>query len=567
MRSVPAKEELRLERAWWKEAVVYQIYPRSFQDSNGDGIGDLPGILSRLDYLKTLGVDVLWLSPFFKSPNDDNGYDIADYRAIMTEFGTMADMEALLEGMAEREMKLVMDLVVNHTSDEHDWFRRSKMSRDNEYSDYYIWKDPQPDGLPPNDWTSIFSGPAWEYVPERGQYYLHLFSKKQPDLNWDNPKVRREVHDIMRFWLDKGVAGFRMDVINLISKDFPASGADQYFQGPRLHEFLREMNREVLAGRDLLTVGECPGATTDDAVDFSAPERQELAMIFTFEHMDLDSSPQGKWDLREFTMPKLRENLTLWQEALHGRGWNSLYLNHHEQPRMVSRFGDDGAYRVESAKLLANIVHFLEGTPYIYQGEELGMTNLDLDGVEDLRDLESINAWRDLVETTGTYTPEAMLQAIRTKGRDNARSPLQWDDSPQAGFTTGTPWLKVNANYPRINAARALGDPDSVFHYYRRLLSLRRELPVMVYGRYVPVLADHPQLFAWERILGEERLLVVNNFSAEPVSVDLSDLVGEEEFSLFLANYPDFATAADGVYALRPWEAFVLYNEAREEIR
>lgn len=563
----PGQGGTELERAWWKEAVVYQIYPRSFQDSNGDGIGDLPGILSRLDYLKTLGVDVLWLSPFFKSPNDDNGYDIADYRAIMTEFGTMEDMDALLAGMARRGMKLVMDLVVNHTSDEHDWFQQSKMSRDNDYSDYYIWKNPRPDGSPPNDWTSIFSGPAWEFVPERGQYYLHLFSKKQPDLNWDNPKVRREVHDIMRFWLDKGVAGFRMDVINLISKAFPPSGEDQYFQGPRLHEFLREMNREVLAGRDLLTVGECPGATTGDGVDFSAPEREELSMIFTFEHMDLDSGPQSKWDLREFTMPKLRENLTKWQEALHGRGWNSLYLNNHDQPRMVSRFGDDGTYWVQSAKLLANIVHFLEGTPYIYQGEELGMTNLDLNGVDELRDLESINAWRELVEETGNYSAEQMLRAIRIKGRDNARSPMQWDNSPQAGFTTGTPWLKVNGNYIRINAAQALQDPDSVFHYYQRLLSLRRELPVMVYGEYIPVLPDHPQLFAWERILGDERLLVVNNFSAEPVRADLSGLIGEEEFSLFLANYPDFAMAEDGVYSLRPWEAFVLYNEAREEIR
>ncbi|HSP01651.1 MAG TPA: alpha-amylase family glycosyl hydrolase, partial [Thioalkalivibrio sp.] len=427
-----------------------------------------------------------------------------------------------------------------------------------------IWRDPQADGSAPNDWTSIFSGPAWEYVPERGQYYLHLFSKKQPDLNWDEPKVRAEVHDLMRFWLDKGVDGFRMDVINLISKQFgDAPGDDQYFMGPRLHEFLQAMNREVLAGRDLLTVGECPGATPEDAVAFSAPERHELSMIFTFEHMDLDSGPGGKWDLKPLELADLKATLAKWQHELHGRGWNSLYLNNHDQPRMVSRFGDDGLYRVESAKMLANIVHFMEGTPYIYQGEELGMTNLNIDGPEDLRDLESINAWHELVGK-GVCTEDAMLQAVRAKGRDNARSPMQWDDTDFAGFSTQTPWLKVNANYPQINAKAALADPDSVFHYYRKILSLRRELPVMVYGSFQPLFADDPQLFAWERSLGEERLIVINNFSAETVKVDLSAIAGREEFALFLSNYKDFCLSDSGSYELRPYEAFVLYNEARE---
>lgn len=555
-----------MERQWWKDAVVYQIYPRSFQDSNGDGIGDLAGISSRLDYLKHLGVDVLWISPFFKSPNDDNGYDISDYREIMTEFGTMAEFDELVAGIHARGMKLVMDLVVNHSSDEHAWFQASRQSRTNPWADYYIWKDPRPEGGPPNDWQSIFSGSAWEYVPERGQYYLHLFSPKQPDLNWDNPAVRREIHEMMKFWLDKGVDGFRMDVINLISKSFAADpeGEDLYFQGPRLHEYLQEMNRNVLAGRNLLTVGECPGASPEDAIDFTSPERGELTMIFTFEHMDLDSGPGGKWDFREFAMPALRENLSRWQLSLHERGWNSLYLNNHDQPRMVSRFGDDRRYPKESAKLLAHVVHFLEGTPYIYQGEELGMTNLNIEGLDDLRDLESINAWHDLVEARSLFTPEHMMEAIRRKGRDNARTPMQWDDSPQAGFTTGQPWIRVNPNYQWINAAQQLSDPDSVLQYYRRILSLRRELPVMVYGRFEPLFPDHPSLFAWERILGEERLIVVNNFSAEPTPVDLSGIARQGEFELFLANYSDFRLSPDGRYELRPYEGFVLYNEAHE---
>lgn len=542
-------------------------------DSNGDGIGDLPGILGKLDYLQQLGVDVLWISPFFKSPNVDNGYDISDYREIMDDFGTMADFRALIAGIHARGMKLVMDLVVNHSSDEHPWFIESKKNRDNPKSDYYIWRDPKPDGSPPNDWQSTFSGPAWAYSKERGQYYLHVFARKQPDLNWDDPAVRREIHDIMRFWIREGVDGFRMDVINLISKHFQGEGlgqaaepADYFFMGPRLHEFLQEMNREVLAKADVMTVGECPGTTPEDAVLLTAPERRELNMIFTFEHVELDQGPQGKWDFRDFQLLPLKENLSRWQHTLHGRGWNSLFLSNHDQPRPVSRFGHDGKYRVESAKMLASITHFLEGTPYIYQGEELGMTNIPIDSIGDLSDVESINAWQDLVEERKVYSPEHMLEALRRKGRDNARSPMQWDSSAQAGFSEAKPWLPVNPNYRTINVADQRKDQDSVFHYYRKLISLRKELPVVVYGAYRELLADRPDVFAWERIFGEERLIVVNNFTAEAIEVDIRSAIDGEKFSLLVANYQDFTLKADGVYRLRPYESFVLFNEAKEEM-
>ena len=555
-----------MERTWWKEAVVYQIYPRSFMDSNGDGIGDLRGIQSKLAYLKYLGVDVLWISPFFKSPNDDNGYDISDYRDIMTEFGTMADFKELIAAIHGLDMKLVMDLVVNHSSDEHAWFQESKKNKTNPKSDYYIWKDAKPDGSLPNEWESVFSGPAWTYCAERDQYYLHTFSKKQPDLNWDNDLVRREIYDMMQFWLDQGVDGFRMDVINLISKKFykDGQGEDYFFMGPRVHEFLQEMNREVLSKADLMTVGECPGTSPEDAIDFTAPERHELNMIFTFEHMDLDSGVLGKWDFKEFDLKRLKQNLSTWQEKLHNKGWNSLFLNNHDQPRMVSRFGNDTTYRVESAKMLAHVTHLLEGTPYIFQGEELGMTNLDFTDLSELRDLESLNAWRDLVEEKAIFSPEHMIEALRRKGRDNARSPMQWNATPNAGFTTGTPWLKVNHNYTQINAASQLEDQTSVFHYYKKLISLRKELPVMVYGQYNELFAERDDVFAWERTLGEERLIVINNFTPETIEIDIRDLVTSEEFALYLSNYEDFKVSENGFYSLRPYEAFVLYNEAKE---
>ena len=562
-----------MERKWWKEAVVYQIYPRSFMDSDHDGIGDLQGIQRKLDYLHQLGVDVLWISPFYKSPNVDNGYDISDYRDIMDDFGTMADFRELIQAVHERGMKLVMDLVVNHSSDQHIWFQESKKSRDTPKSDYYIWKDPEKDGSPPNAWQSTFSGPAWTYSEERGQFYLHIFAEQQPDLNWDNPVVREEVYDIMRFWIKEGVDGFRMDVINLISKYFHGESGgsggpaekDYFFMGPRLHEFLQEMHREVLSGADLLTVGECPGTTPEDAVELTVPDRQELNMIFTFEHVELDQGKHGKWDYRDFRLMPLKKNLSKWQQALHGRGWNSLFLSNHDQPRAVSRFGDDGTYRVESAKMLANITHFLEGTPYIYQGEELGMTNIPISSLDDLRDLESLNAWQDLVEDRKIHSPEYMMEAIRRKGRDNARSPMQWDNTVNAGFSKGEPWLAVNPNFREINADSQLNDPNSVFNYYRKLISLRKELPVMVYGRYNELMPERTDVFAWERIFGEERLIVVNNFTEREVEVNIRDISKSDEFSLFLANYPDFKMNDSGVYHLRPYESFVLYNESQEE--
>lgn len=465
-----------MKRAFWKEAVVYQIYPRSFQDSNGDGIGDLRGILSRLDYLQKLGVDVVWLSPVYKSPNDDNGYDISDYEDIMDEFGTMRDWEELLAGLHERGMKLMMDLVINHSSDEHAWFAESRSSKDNPYRDYYIWRPGGPDGALPNNWSSIFSGPAWELDETTGEYYLHLFSRKQPDLNWDNPKLREALYKMIAFWLDKGVDGLRMDVINLISKveGLPSvqhedlapgeltGGGEYYMNGPRVHEYLQEMNREVLSRYDVMTVGETPGATVEDAILYTGEDRHELQMVFQFEHMDVDSGQGGKWNVVPWTLKGLRDILHKWQVGLADKGWNSLYLNNHDQPRMVSRFGNDGKYRVQSAKMLATLLHTLKGTPYIYQGEEIGMTNVKFSGLEDYKDIEILNMYREKV-TEGGEDHDTILQAIHAKGRDNARTPMQWDASANAGFTTGTPWLKLNPGIRRSMWSRRWLIPTQYF--------------------------------------------------------------------------------------------------------
>ncbi len=468
-----------MEQAFWKEAVVYQIYPRSFKDCNGDGIGDLQGIHSKLDYLKELGVDVIWLSPVYKSPNDDNGYDISDYYDIMDEFGTVQDWEELLEGLHNRDMKLMMDLVVNHSSDEHAWFMESRSSKDNPYRDYYIWRPGHEDGTAPNNWTSFFSGSAWQYDDTTAEYYLHLFTKKQPDLNWENPKLRQSIYDMMTFWLDKGVDGFRMDVINLISKvpglpddgkEGLSDGSPYYMNGPRIHEFLREMNEQVLSKYEVMTVGEAPGATVEEAIKYTGKDRHELQMVFQFEHMDVDSGAEGKWDLVPWTLPKLREVLHKWQTGLAEDGWNSLYLNNHDQPRMVSRFGNDKEYRGESAKMLATLLHTLKGTPYIYQGEELGMTNVKFTSIEEYRDVEIHNMYNEKV-VQGGADPGTIMQAIETKGRDNARTPMQWNTEANAGFTTGTPWIDVNPNYTEINAEAAVADPESIFHYYRKLIA------------------------------------------------------------------------------------------------
>ncbi|MEK5324306.1 glycoside hydrolase family 13 protein [Aeribacillus sp. FSL M8-0254] len=556
-----------MERAWWKEAVVYQIYPRSFYDSNGDGIGDIRGIIAKLDYLKELGVDVVWLSPVYKSPNDDNGYDISDYREIMDEFGTMEDWEEMLEEMHKRGIKLVMDLVVNHTSDEHPWFIESRKSKDNPYRDYYIWR-PGKDGKEPNNWESIFSGSAWEYDETTEEYYLHLFSKKQPDLNWENPKVRREVYDIMKFWLDKGVDGFRMDVINMISKTpgLPdgepqegkkyVSGSKYFMNGPRVHEFLQEMNREVLSKYDIMTVGETPGVTPKEGILYTDPSRHELNMVFQFEHVGLDSGPGGKWDIRPWSLADLKKTMTKWQKELEGKGWNSLYLNNHDQPRAVSRFGDDGKYRVESAKMLATFLHMMQGTPYIYQGEEIGMTNVRFPSIEYYRDIETLNMYKERVEEYGE-DPQKVMEKIYYKGRDNARTPMQWDDSENAGFTTGTPWIPVNPNYKEINVKEALADPNSVFHYYKKLIQLRKQHDIIVYGTYDLILEDDPYIYAYTRTLGNEKLIVITNFSEKTPVFRLPDDITYKTKELLISNYDVDETEELKEIRLRPWEARV----------
>ncbi|MFT4416238.1 glycoside hydrolase family 13 protein [Fredinandcohnia humi] len=553
-------------KTWWKESVVYQIYPRSFKDTNGDGIGDLKGITEKLDYLKELGVDVIWLSPVYESPNDDNGYDISNYREIMKEFGTMEDWEELLHQMHERNMKLMMDLVVNHSSDEHEWFQQSRLSKDNPYRDYYIWC-PGKDGKEPNNWESIFSGSAWQYDEQTDEYYLHLFSKKQPDLNWENPKVRREVYDLMTFWLEKGIDGFRMDVINMISKvpGLPdgepqegkkyAPGGQYYMNGPRMHEFLQEMNAQVLSKYDIMTVGEMPGVDPEQAQLYTGEDRNELNMVFQFEHMDLDSQPTGKWDLRPLRLIDLKETVTKWQKGLEDKGWNSLYLNNHDQPRMVSRFGDDGEYWLESAKMLGTFLHMMQGTPYIYQGEELGMTNVKFDSIEDYQDIETLNMYKERLEAG--KDPSEIMHSIYVKGRDNARTPMQWDESEHAGFTTGKPWLKVNPNYKEINASKQVNDPTSIYNYYKKLIDLRKTHEIVVYGSYDLLLPDHPTIYAYTRTLGDEKLLVVSNFSKESSTFELPESITYRSKELLIGNYEVDENGEIEEFDLRPYEARV----------
>ena len=559
-----------MTQPWWQNSVVYQIYPRSFNDGNGDGIGDLRGVIQRLDYLQQLGVDVVWLSPVYKSPNDDNGYDISDYRDIMTEFGTLADWREMIEGMHQRGIKLIMDLVVNHTSDEHPWFVEARKSKDNPYRDYYIWRASK-DDHEPNNWASFFGGSAWQFDEATGEYYLHLFTKKQPDLNWENPKVRAEVYDLMHWWLKQGVDGFRMDVINMISKvpglpdvaatGGPAEGADRYqfggqyfINGPRLLEFLHEMKREVLSKYDLLTVGETPLMTPDYASLITHPDTGYLSMLFEFDHVDLDTVPgKAKWFVQPWKLSDLKAITTRWEKGLENRGWNSLFLTNHDQPRAVSRFGDDGQYRVQSAKLLATFTHLLQGTPYIYQGEEIGMTNANFEAIEDYRDVESLNMYREFVNERG-FDPQVVLGMLRAKSRDNARTPMQWNAEANAGFTTGTPWIKVNPNYTTINTEQALADPDSIFHYYRRLIQLRKDNPVIAYGTYDLLLADHPQIYAFTRTWQADRLLVILNFSCETPTLELPTDLIEAKYELLIANYPIEPGNPNGSI-LRPYEA------------
>ena len=553
-----------MEKAWWKEAVVYQIYPRSFMDSNGDGIGDINGITSRLDYLKELGVDVLWLSPVYQSPNDDNGYDISDYQAIMEEFGTMEDFDRMLEGIHARGMKLVMDLVVNHTSDEHPWFVESRKSKDNPYRDYYIWREGK-DGKEPNNWGSCFSGSAWEYDKTTDMYYLHLFSKKQPDLNWDNPKVRDEVFQMMNWWCEKGIDGFRMDVISLISKkpDLPDGpvGINGYASfnepanGPHVHEYLQEMREKVLNRKETITVGECSGVTLEEAKKYASSDGKELNMVFQFEHMDVDADANTKWTDKKMDLRDMKEVLTRWQKGLEEIAWNSLFWENHDQPRSISRYGNDSPeYREVSAKMLATCLHMMQGTPYVYQGEELGMTNVPFTSIDQFRDLDSINAYRELVEEQKVFTSEEMMRYLCYKSRDNARTPFQWDDSENAGFSTGTPWIMVNPNYKEINAKDQLERADSVFHYYQKLIRLRKEQEVIVYGTYDLLLPDSKEIYAYTRTLGEEKLLVVCNFYEPEVSFELP-----EEFAggtCLISNYPEVSLKAE--MKLRPYEAFVI---------
>ncbi|WP_347552758.1 alpha-glucosidase [Pseudalkalibacillus hwajinpoensis] len=555
-----------MEKTWWKESVVYQIYPRSFNDSNGDGVGDIKGITEKLDYLKELGIDVIWLSPVYQSPNDDNGYDISDYRAIMEEFGTMEDWEEMLHEVHQRGMKLIMDLVVNHSSDEHNWFEESRKSKDNPFRDYYIWK-PGKDGKEPNNWESAFSGSVWDYDEKTDEYYLHLFSKKQPDLNWENPTLRQEVYDMMQWWLDKGIDGFRMDVINFISKvpglpDAPnpngkryVSGGDYFMNGPRIHEYLKEMNEKVLSHYDVMTVGEMPGLDVADAQNYTADDRNELNMVFQFEHVDLDSG-DGKWDVQPLKLNDLKETFTKWQKGLEEAGWNSLYLNNHDQPRMVSRFGDDTTYRVESAKMLATFLHTLQGTPYVYQGEELGMTNVHFDSIEEYKDIETLNMYHEKVDQD-KEDPAKVMQAIYKKGRDNARTPMQWDNTSHAGFTTGNPWIKVNPNYKEVNAKLAVTNPDSIYHYYKELIKLRKENPILVYGQYDLILEDHDEIYAYTRRYEGETILVILNFSDQKSEFALPEELKHRSKSLWISNYDVNEDESIGRFALHPFEARV----------
>jgi oligo-1,6-glucosidase len=555
-------------RAWWKECVVYQIYPRSFYDSNGDGIGDLRGILQKLDYLKELGIDVIWLCPVYKSPNDDNGYDISNYQDIMDEFGTLADWQELLAEMHTRGIRLVMDLVVNHTSDEHPWFQESRKSKDNPYRNFYIWR-PAKESREPNNWRSFFSGSAWQYDEQTDEYYLHLFSRKQPDLNWENPQVREEIYKMMDWWLGKGIDGFRMDVINMLSKapglpDAPVVtqaryqfGGQYFINGPRLKEFLLEMKEKVLSRYDILTVGETPLVTTQDAIEIANEETGALKMVFQFEHMDLSAETGA--DVRTSKSSRLldlKSVMSRWQKDLDGRAWNSIYLGNHDQPRSVSQFGDDGPHRVESAKLLGTFTHMLQGTPYVYQGDEIGMTNVAFESIDDYRDLATRNMYKEAVEERG-WDPAQALKIVHAKSRDNARTPMQWDSSDQAGFTSGAPWINVNPNYKEINVAEALADMNSVFYYYQKLIRLRKENPVVVYGSYDLLLDSHEEIYAFTRTLDADRLLVILNFSKNSPVFHLPENISLANAEVLINNYEVNTDEGIREITLRPYEARV----------
>ena len=535
------------KRGWWKSAVFYELYPKSFQDTTGSGVGDLRGILSRLDYLESLGIDAIWLCPICASPQVDNGYDISDFCAIDPMFGTMADMEELIAESGKRGIGILIDLTLNHTSNQHVWFREALKSRDNPYHDYYVWRDGTPDA-PPNDMRAAFGGSAWTYVPELGQWYFHQFAVEQPDLNWENPMLRRELYDVIRFWVSKGVAGFRLDVIDQIAKE-PDKKITA--NGPRLHEYFRELSREALLEEGLVTVGEAWGADTQRARLYSAPDGSELSMVFQFEHIGLDQQPgKDKWDMAPLSLPKLKDCFRRWQQELYGTGWNSLFFNNHDLPRIVSRWGDDGKYRVESAKMLATMLHGMQGTPYIYQGEELGMTNIRLP-LEQYQDLELHNLFRE--RTAEGYDPRDVMESIWARGRDNARTPMQWTSGPNAGFTTGTPWLPVNENYRQINAEAALADPNSIFYYYQKLIALRKRVPEFRDGSFTLLCPEDEQVFAYTRDTDRGHMLVVCNFSGREAGFDIPEAFRNAE--VLIANYEGEAET------LRPYEAKILRFE------
>ncbi|ELP6740741.1 alpha-glucosidase [Vibrio vulnificus] len=539
-----------MENKWWHDAVVYQIYPRSFCDSNNDGIGDLNGIIGKLDYLKTLGVNVLWLSPVYKSPMDDNGYDISDYQDIAAEFGTMADMQNLLAQAKARDIRVVMDLVVNHTSDEHPWFLEARKSKDNPYRDYYIWRDAKPDGSVPDDQGSIFGGSAWQWDEATQQYYFHLFSKRQPDLNWENPKVQQEVHKMMNWWIDQGIGGFRLDVIDLIGKEIDKGITGN---GPRLHPLLQEMNRVTFGDKDLLTVGETWGATPEIAKLYSDPERHELSMVFQFEHITLTWQHGDKWNPIPLDLKQFKHVLTKWQTELSNQGWNSLFWNNHDLPRVVSKYGDDKRYRVESAKMLATALHFLKGTPYIYQGEEIGMTNVAFESLDQYKDIETLNFYK--VKTESGVSHQHMMDAIHENSRDNARTPMQWSASPNGGFSQAEPWIEVNPNYPEINVEQALADSDSIFYHYQKLIELRKQHPAIVYGDFTPLFAEHDSVFAYVRSHQDEQLLVINNFSDQDVSLELPDNLQNKEVKCLIYNY-DLLDMLGVTLSLKPYQCY-----------
>ncbi len=540
------KEEKRI---WWKESVIYQIYPRSFKDSSGDGIGDIQGIISKLPYLKELGVDIIWLSPIFSSPNDDNGYDVADYCDIMSEFGSMDDFDALLAESKKMGLKIILDLVANHSSDEHRWFQESRKSKDNKYSDYYIWKD----GIP-NNWKAFFGGGAWDYDELRQQYYLHFFSKKQPDLNWENPELRKEMYKVMRFWMDKGIDGFRIDVIPLISKrqdypdadfsDFWKAITDTYANGPRLHEFIKEMHMEVMADYDMMTVGEGPGVNTDNAHLYIQEDRDELNMIYHFDQLFIDHGPGGRFDIKEWTLQELKESFVKWDNALKGKGWINICLSNHDSSRLVSRFGNDKAYRTQSAKMLAILLLTLRGTPCIYQGCEIGMRNTTFNKVTECNDLEILNAWEE--EKLKGRSEEDFLKAVNHSGRDNARTPMLWSNKSEAGFSEGTPWLRINDDYLNINVESNLQEKDSVFHFYKKMLSFRKENKDMVYADFEIKDLEHPRIFSYLRRTSNKEYLIVMNFSDDEVHYPVRRI-----YDYLIGNYEN-----DG-NTFKPWEGRV----------